>query len=73
MKEIFDKRTKLDDFQKGDVVLLWDAPHEEKGKHGKFYHLWKAPYIVATFRGKNFYVLVSGAPINGRILEHYFL
>ena len=38
MEEIFDRRTKPDDFQLGDVVLLWDAPHEEKGKHGKFDH-----------------------------------
>ena len=80
MKEIFDRREKLDDFQMGDVVLLWDAPHEEKGKHGKFDHLWKGPYKISAFRGKNAYileemegVLVSGAPINGRLLKHYFL
>ena len=42
-KEIFDRRTNPDDFHMGDVVFLWDAPHEEKGKHGKFYHLWKGP------------------------------
>ena len=80
MKEIFNKKTKLDDFQLGDVVLLWDAPHEGKGKHGNFYHLWKGPYKIVAFRGKNTYVLdemdgglVSGAPVNGRLLKHYFL
>jgi len=80
MKGIFDKRTKPEDFQVGDVVLKWDAFHEDKGKHGKFDHLWKGPYKVATFKGNNAYMLeeleggfVSGAPVNGRFLKHYFL
>jgi len=60
--------------------LKWDAVHEDKGKHGKFDHLWKGPYKVAALRGKNAYMLeeleggfVSGAPVNGRLLKHYFL
>ena len=63
----------------GDVVLQWDAHHEEKGNHGKFYHLWKGPYKIAAFIGKNAYILeeiddglVSGALINGRLLKNYF-
>ena len=77
MKEIFDKRTKPDDLQMGDVVLQWDAPYEEKGKHGKFDHLWKGPYKIAAFKVKNAYILedmegglVSRAPVNGRLLKH---
>ena len=80
MKEIFDRRTKPDDFQAGDVVLQWDAPHEEKGKHRKDDHLWKGPYKIVAFRRKNGYILeemegglVSRAPVNGRLLKHYFL
>ena len=80
MKEIFNRRIKPDDFQIGDVVLQWDAPHEEKGKHGKIDHLWKGPYKIVTFKGKNAYVLeemegglVLGAPVDGRLLKHYFL
>ena len=80
MKEIFERRSKPDDFQMGDVVFLWDAPHEEKGKDGKFDHLWKGPDKISYFRGKNAYILeemegglVSGAPVNGRLLKHYFL
>ena len=80
MKEIFDRRTKPNDFQMGDVVLQWDAPHEEKGKPGKFDYLWKGPYEIASFKGKNAYILekmeggmVSGALVNGRLLKHYFL
>ena len=80
LKEIFDRRKKPDYFELGDVVLQWDAPHEEKGKHGKFDHLWKGPYNISSFRGENAYLLVdmegslvSGASINGRLLKHYFL
>ena len=64
----------------GDVVFSGDETHEDKGKYGKFDHLWKVPYKIETFRGKNAYVLeemdgglVSGAPVNGRLLKHYFL
>ena len=80
MKEIFDRRMKPDDFQLGDVVFFWDAPHEEKGKHGNFDHMWMGPYNISAFRGKNSYLLeemegdlVFGAPINGRFLKHYLL
>ena len=79
-KAIFDKKTKLEDFQVSNVILKWDAVHEDKGKHGKFDHLCKGPYKVTTFVGNNAYMLeeleggfVSGAPVNGRFLKHYFL
>jgi hypothetical protein len=29
-----------EDFQLGDLVLKWDAPKQDKGKHGKFEALW---------------------------------
>jgi hypothetical protein len=58
--------------------LKWDARHEDKGKHGKFDHLWKGPYLIAENHGNNSYSLqefdgdlsVAG-PINGRFLKHY--
>ena len=57
-----------------------DAPHEDNGKHSEFDHLWKGPYKIVSFRGKNAYVLdemegglVSRAPVNGRLLKHDFL
>ena len=34
-KNIFDKKGKPDDFQQGDLVLKWDARHEDKDRHGK--------------------------------------
>ena len=61
-------------------MLQWDAPRKEKGKNGKFDHLWKVLYNISTFRGNNAYVLEemeggleSGTPINGRLIKHYFL
>ena len=64
----------------GDVVLQWYAPCAEKGKHGKFDHLWNGAYKIASFRGKNSYILeemegglVSGSLVNGRLFKHYFL
>jgi hypothetical protein len=53
IKKIYDKRTKVDDFQIGDKVLKWDSINEEKGKHGKFENLWKVPYIIHAYRGSN--------------------
>lgn len=76
MKKIFDRRAKLDDFQQGDWVLKWDARYEDKGKHGKFDHLWKGPYQAAEDQADNTYVLqeangdfLAGGPVNGHFLK----
>ena len=53
IKKIYDKRTKEDDFELGDLVLKWDSMNEDKGKHRKFDSLWKLPYIIQAFRGNN--------------------
>ena len=36
IKKIYDKRTKEDNFELGDLVLRWDSRNEYKGKHGRF-------------------------------------
>ena len=36
IKKIYDRKTKVDNFQLEEVVLQWDARNEEKGKQGKF-------------------------------------
>jgi hypothetical protein len=78
IKNIYDKRTKEDNFELGDLVLRWDSRNEDKGKHGKFDSLWKGPYTIQDFRGNNAFILansdgsdLSGGPINGRMLKHY--
>ena len=36
VKEAFDKKTKRNNFQVGDLVMKWDTFKENKGNHGKF-------------------------------------
>ena len=48
IKNIFDKRTKADDFSLGDKVLKWDSRREDKGKHGKFENICKCPYVLLS-------------------------
>jgi len=64
----------------GDVVLRWDARNEDKGKHGNFESLWKGPYKISAFKGKNAFLLeemdgrdYSGGAANGRLLKHYYV
>jgi len=78
IKRIYDSKTKEDDLKIRDVVLHWDARNEDKGNHGKFENLWKSPYQISTFRGKNYFLLDEmngepslGGPVNGRLLKHY--
>jgi hypothetical protein len=52
MKIIFDKHTKEEDFKVDDLVLKWDARNEDKGKHGKFDHLWMGPFRIVAYHGK---------------------
>jgi hypothetical protein len=39
MNRTFDKRSKKEEFQLGELVLRWDVRTEDNGKHGKFDHL----------------------------------
>ena len=78
MKNTFDRRIKEDVFQVNELVFKWDAPHEEKGKHGKFNHLWVGPYLIAAHRGDNAFILqysngsqYEGGTVNGRFLKRY--
>jgi hypothetical protein len=78
IKKDFDRHTKEDDFKVGDLVLKWDARNEDRGKHGKFDHLWLGPFKIVAYHGNNAYLLqehngdlVGGGPVNGRFLKHY--
>ena len=79
MKNTFDRKIKEDIFfQIDELVLKWDAPHEDKGKHGKFDHLWVGSYIIAVHRGNNAFILqyqdgsqYEGGLVNGLFLKHY--
>ena len=78
MKNTFDRRIKEDVFQVNDLVLKWDTPHEDKGKHRNFYHLWVGLYLIAVHRGDNTFILqypdglqYQRGTVNGRFLKHY--
>ena len=47
IKQVFDKKAKKERFQLGDLVLKWDAPKQDKGKHGKFEALWIGPFRIS--------------------------
>jgi hypothetical protein len=70
----------VDDFKLGDLVLKWDARNEDKGKHMKFDHLWLGPFEIATFCGRNAYMIqnsngdvVGDGLVNGRFLKNYIV
>ena len=78
LKKAFDKRANAEDFYIGDKVLRWDSRREDKGKHAKFYFLWKGPFFISVVQGNNTYFLkpedgstVEEGPVNGRMLKHY--
>ena len=39
------------EFEVGDLVLKWDHPHDEKGKHTKFQQLWVGHFLIAAKLG----------------------
>ena len=78
LKQVFDKRAKVNSFKLGDMVLKWDARYEDKGKHDKFDKLWKCPFLVSAFAGRNAFFLedsegnrVGVGPVNGSFLKYY--
>jgi hypothetical protein len=80
IKSAFDKKTKKEIFQEGDLVLRWDARRDDKSKHGKFDNLWFGPFKVVEVLNNNTFILhnlddtkIFGGPVNGRFLKHYFV
>jgi hypothetical protein len=70
---------KKEDFQLGELVLKWDAPRQDKGKHGKFKSLWISPFKISEVFPNNTFRLqnmeneeVFGGPVNGHFLKRYF-
>ena len=65
------------EFQVGGLVLKWDKPHEDKGKHMKFQPLCLGPYVIkekigqGTFRLQNLQGEPDPLPVNGQIIKHY--
>jgi hypothetical protein len=57
IKKDFERNTKEYDFKVGDLVLKWDARNGDRGKHGKFDHLWLGPFKIVAYHGNNAYLL----------------
>ena len=80
IKNSIDKHTKEDDLKVGNLVLRRDSINEEKGKHGKFDHIWLGPFKIVAYHGNNAYMIqesngyiTGGGPMNGRFLKHYII
>jgi hypothetical protein len=80
IKKSFDRKAIKEDFQLGDLILKWDAPRKEKGKHGKFESLWINPFNISEEFPNNTYRLqnlegdeVLGGPINGHFLIFFLV
>ena len=60
IKSWFDKhKAGTKDFEVGNLVLKWDHPHDEKGKHMKFQQLWVGPFQIAVKLGPSTYKLLG--------------
>jgi hypothetical protein len=79
IKQVFDKKSK-EEFQVGDLVLKWDAPKQDKGKHEKFESVWIEPFKISEVFSNNTYRLqvlegeeVFNGPVNGNFLKKCFV
>lgn len=54
MKYLFDKKAVEKKFELEDLVLMWNAIMEDKGKHGKFDSICLGPYLVDCKWGRIF-------------------
>ena len=72
VKRNFDKSSRSKNFQKGDIVLLWDKQRENPSKHGKFDSLWMGPYIIHGIAGVNSFHLsdMDGEKQNLQVNRH---
>ena len=80
IKQAFDRKVRNEIFQLGDLVLKWDAPRQDKGKHGKLYTLWSGPFNIFEVFPNNTYRLqnlkgveVFVGPVNGHFLKKFIV
>jgi hypothetical protein len=80
VKLAFDRKVKKKEFEIRDLVLKWDAPMQDKGKHDKFDALWIGPFKISKVFSNNTYRLqdlegeeVFNSPVNGHFLKKCFV
>ena len=78
MKYLYEKRATERKFKIRDMVLMWNARIEDKGKHGKFDPIWLGPYNICDMHGEDSYFLsnltgdILEFPVHGQFLKRYF-
>jgi len=78
IKIYFHHSTTIKNFQKGELVLLWNKSKEKPSMHTKFEALWIGPYVIENILGFNPYMLqdMKGKrlmiPVNGQHLKGFF-
>jgi hypothetical protein len=80
IKQDFERKVKKEEFKLGDLVLKWDAPRQDRGKHNKFYALWIGPFKISEVFLNDTYKLqdlegeeVFSGPVNGHFLNKCFV
>jgi hypothetical protein len=80
VKQAFDRKVRKKEFEVEDLVLKWDAPRQDKGKHSKFDALWIGPFRISEVFSNNTYRLqdlegeeVLSSPVNGHFLKKCFV
>lgn len=69
VKTLYDKRTLSKKFELEDLVLVWNARIEDKGKHGKFDPIQLGCYLIEATWGEDSYILKD---LSDNILEEVF-
>jgi hypothetical protein len=75
IKQTFDRKRKKKVFKLGDLVLKWDAPRQDRGKHSKFDALWFGPLKISEVFSNNTYRLqdLEGEEVFDGLVNGYFL
>jgi hypothetical protein len=80
IKHTFDRKNSKEYFQLEELVLKWDTPKKDRGKHKKFEALWIGPFKISEIYPNNTYRLqnlegdqVFGGPVNGHFLKKFFI
>jgi len=57
IKQAFDRKSRKKELEQDDLVLKWDAPRQDRGKHSKFDALWFGPFNILEVFSNNTYRL----------------
>ena len=73
--ELTKEKVKKKEFDIGDLVLKWDVPKQDRGKHKKFDALWIGPFKISEVFLNNTYRLqdLEGEEVFNDPLNEHFL